>query len=57
MHLWDTAGGFVDEEWTVRTAFETYRETVAPDAALYIIDLAAYGTLVTPEGYEDVYPR
>lgn len=28
---------------------------MAPDASLYMVDLASYGDLVIPEGYEDVY--
>jgi len=28
---------------------------VSSDTALYLVDLAAYGDLVTPEGYENVY--
>jgi hypothetical protein len=53
MQLWDSIP--FGSEQTVREAFDAYRETVAPDAALYVIDLAAYGDLTTPEGYENVY--
>jgi glycerophosphoryl diester phosphodiesterase len=45
----------VDGDRTVREAFEAYREDVAPEASLYMVDLASYGDLATPEGYEDVY--
>jgi 60 kDa SS-A/Ro ribonucleoprotein len=53
MQLWDST--VMGSERTVRETFDAYRETVAPDAALYLIDLAAYGDLTTPEGYESVY--
>jgi 60 kDa SS-A/Ro ribonucleoprotein len=55
MQIWDSAGWTVDGDHTVREQFDAYREAVAPDASLYLIDLAAYGDLVTPEGYENVY--
>jgi hypothetical protein len=51
----DSTGWHVDDESTVREEFEAYRDAVAPEASLYLVDLAAYGDLVTPEGYEDVY--
>jgi hypothetical protein len=55
MQIWDSLHGFSDEDRTVKDAFEEYRDDVAPEAALYMIDLASYGDLVTPEGYEGVY--
>ncbi|MFB6178601.1 MAG: hypothetical protein ABEI77_02620 [Halorientalis sp.] len=55
MQLWDSTTWHVDGDQTVRDEFEAYRDAVAPDASLYLIDLAAYGDLVTPDGYEDVY--
>ena len=55
MQIWDSLHHFGDEDRTVKAAFEDYREDVAPEAALYMIDLASYGDLVTPEGYENVY--
>ncbi|QLH84797.1 TROVE domain-containing protein [Halosimplex pelagicum] len=55
MQIWDSRWGVSNDTRTVRESFETYRERVAPEASLYLIDLAAYGDLVTPEGYEDVY--
>ena len=55
MQIWDSRWGVDDDTKTVREAFEAYRDSVAPDASLYMIDLASYGDLVTPEGYEDVY--
>ncbi len=54
MQIWDSTY-LVDQDRTVREEFEAYRDRVAPDASLYMIDLASYGDLVTPEGYEDVY--
>ena len=55
MQIWDSTVGLIEGDRTVREEFEAYRDVVAPDASLYLIDLAAYGDLVTPEGYEDVY--
>jgi hypothetical protein len=52
MQLWDSTW---QSERTVREEFDRYREAVNPDVSLYLIDLASYGDLVTPEGYEDVY--
>ncbi|WP_224268351.1 TROVE domain-containing protein [Haloprofundus salinisoli] len=52
MQLWDSTWG---SEETVKRWYEVYRETVAPDTHLYVVDLSSYGDLVTPEGYEDVY--
>jgi hypothetical protein len=55
MQIWDSRIWHSDDASTVREAFDAYRDTVAPEAALYLIDLASYGDLVTPEGYENVY--
>ena len=56
MQIWDSRRGVGGgDDGTVRESFEAYREHVAPDASLYMIDLASYGDLVTPEGYENVY--
>ncbi|WP_459193215.1 TROVE domain-containing protein [Halosimplex sp. J119] len=55
MQIWDSRWGVDDDAMTVRRAFEAYRESVASEASLYTIDLASYGDLVTPEGYENVY--
>jgi len=55
MQIWDSTVGLIEGDRTVREEFEAYRDAVVPDASLYLIDLAAYGDLVTPEGYEDVY--
>jgi hypothetical protein len=54
MQLWDSTNPLAGER-TVREEFDAYREAVAPDASLYLIDLAAYGDLATPAGYEGVY--
>ncbi|SFR97186.1 TROVE domain-containing protein [Halomicrobium zhouii] len=53
MQIWDST--YFGTDRTVREEFEVYRDEVAPDASLYMIDLASYGDLVTPEGYEGVY--
>ncbi len=55
MQIWDSTVRLVDGDRTVREAFEDYRASVAPNASLYMVDLASYGDLATPEGYEDVY--
>jgi hypothetical protein len=55
MQIWDSRWGTPDDAQTVREAFEAYRDSVAPDASLYMIDLATSGDLVTPEGNEGVY--
>jgi 60 kDa SS-A/Ro ribonucleoprotein len=55
MQIWDSQNYHINDDSTVREEFEAYREDVAPDVTLYMIDLAAYGDLVTPEGYEGVY--
>ncbi|MFC6721572.1 TROVE domain-containing protein [Halobacteriaceae archaeon SHR40] len=55
MQIWDSRIRFSDDANTIREKFDNYRAAVAPEASLYMIDLASYGDLVTPEGYEDVY--
>jgi 60 kDa SS-A/Ro ribonucleoprotein len=55
MQIWDSRSGIDSDASTVREEFGAYRDSVAPDAALYMIDLASSGDLVTPEGYEGVY--
>lgn len=42
-------GGSFNKQWN------KYTEQVAPDTSLYLVDLANYGTLQTPEGAQDVY--
>ena len=50
MQMWNprSFGSSVRDEW------QAYKQE-NPDASLYIIDLANYGDLVTPEGAQDVY--
>jgi 60 kDa SS-A/Ro ribonucleoprotein len=55
MQIWDSTARLVDGDRTVREAFEDYRAAVTPEASLYMVDLASYGNLATPDGYEDVY--
>jgi len=55
MQIWDSRHGSARDAASVKTEFDAYREAVADDLSLYLVDLAAYGDLVTPEGYEDVY--
>jgi hypothetical protein len=55
MQIWDSNVPLVTGDRTVSEEFDAYRDAVAPDVSLYLIDLASYGDLVTPEGYENVY--
>jgi hypothetical protein len=55
MQIWDSVHHYGDDGRTVKEAFEDYRSAVAPEASLYMVDLASYGDLATPEDYEDVY--
>ncbi len=55
MQLWDTTSSLVEGKTTVREEFEAYRDRVAPETSLYLVDLASYGDLATPEGYDGVY--
>ena len=43
------------ESHTVREEFQAYRDEVAPECSLYIINLASYGTISTPEGMDGVF--
>lgn len=54
VQIWDSTRP-MDGDHTVREELAVYRESVAPDASLYLIHLASSGALVTPEGYEGVY--
>lgn len=47
MQIWGR--GSVKESW------DRYTQEVAPDANLYVVDLASYGDLVMPEGYHNVF--
>ena len=55
MQIWDSTPFTARDSQTVKSAFDAYQAEVATDTALYLVDLAAYGDLVTPEGYENVY--
>ena len=55
MQIWDNTPFTARDSQTVKDTFDTYRDEVSADTALYLVDLAAYGDLVTPEGYENVY--
>jgi hypothetical protein len=55
MQIWDSTPFTARDNQTVKAAFDAYRNEVSSDTALYLVDLAPYGDLVTPEGYENVY--
>jgi hypothetical protein len=55
MQIWDSTPFTARDNQTAKAAFDAYRNEVSSDTALYLIDLASYGDLVTPEGYENVY--
>ncbi|WP_435160262.1 TROVE domain-containing protein [Halorubrum sp. SY-15] len=55
MQIWDSTPFTARDTQTVKAAFDAYRDEVSSDTALYLVDLASYGDLVTPEGYENVY--
>ncbi|MDR5674028.1 TROVE domain-containing protein [Halalkaliarchaeum sp. AArc-GB] len=55
MQIWDSTPFTARDNQTVKAAFDAYRNEVSSDTALYLVDLASYGDLVTPEGYENVY--
>ena len=55
MQIWDSTPFTARDNQTVKAAFDAYRNEVSSDTALYLVDLASYGALVTPEGYENVY--
>ena len=55
MQIWDSTPFTARDTQTVKAAFEAYRDEVSSDTSLYLVDLASYGDLVTPEGYENVY--
>jgi len=40
---------------SLKDAWDDYTEQVNPDAHLYVIDLASYGDLTIPEGYQNVH--
>ena len=55
MQIWDSTPFGPRDDRTVKAEFDAYRDEVTSDTALYLVDLASYGDLVTPEGYENVY--
>ncbi len=55
MQIWDSTPFGPRDDRTVKAEFDAYRDEVTSETALYLIDLASYGDLVTPEGYENVY--
>ena len=55
MQIWDSTPFTARDTRTVKAAFDAYRDEVSSDTSLYLVDLASYGDLVTPEGYENVY--
>ena len=55
MQIWDSTPFVARDDRTVKAEFDAYRDAVASETALYLVDLASYGDLVTPEGYENVY--
>ena len=55
MQIWDNTPFTARDNQTVKAVFDAYRDEVSSDTALYLVDLASYGDLVTPEGYENVY--
>jgi 60 kDa SS-A/Ro ribonucleoprotein len=55
MQIWDSTPFTARDTQTVKAAFDAYRDEVSTDTSLYLVDLASYGDLVTPEGYENVY--
>jgi 60 kDa SS-A/Ro ribonucleoprotein len=55
MQIWDSTPFTARDDQTVKVAFDAYRDDISSDTVLYLVDLAAYGDLVTPEGYENVY--
>ncbi|WP_435349258.1 TROVE domain-containing protein [Haloarchaeobius sp. HRN-SO-5] len=55
MQIWDSTPFTARDDQTVETAFDAYRDEVSSDTKLYLVDLASYGDLVTPDGYENVY--
>ena len=55
MQIWDSTPFAARDDRTIKEEFDAYRDEVTSDTALYLVDLASYGDLVTPEGYEHVY--
>ncbi len=55
MQIWDSTPFTARDNKTVKTVFDAYVNEVSTETSLYLVDLASYGDLVTPEGYENVY--
>lgn len=55
MQIWDSTPYTARDDRTVKAAFDAYCDEVASDTALYLVDLASYGDLVAPDGYDNVY--
>jgi hypothetical protein len=55
MQIWDSTPFAARDARTVKAEFDAYRDAVVSETALYLVYLASYGDLVTPEGYEHVY--
>jgi len=56
--LWDsTTGGIFSQESSssLKEQWDEYTNKVNPNAELYVVDLASYGTLSMPEGYHNVH--
>jgi hypothetical protein len=56
--IWDSTRSSLfgsGSDSTLKASWDEYTEQVNPDAHLYVIDLASYGSLSMPEGYENVH--
>lgn len=53
MQLWDSNSW--RSESTLKEEWDQYVRETNPEASLYLVDLASYGTLQTPETQHDVY--
>lgn len=58
MQIWDSTGGSLfssGPKKSVKRWWDRYTDEVNPDAHLYMVDLASYGTLSLPENYQNVH--
>lgn len=55
MQRWDSTPFTTLDDRTVKEEFDGYRTEVNAETKLYLVDLAVYDDLVTPEGYEGIY--
>jgi len=53
MQMWDSTGGWGDDDNTVKESWDNYRK-LFPNAKLYLIDLTGYGQAQFPVGYNNV---